>query len=138
MSMGHQLMHKPEHDVLVGLAQNRAFAEPYCVDDGLVNSRFPSQTRMRGPFVTRPPVHGDDQNRQLEKPAVQIAAKSQSFADRRPMLSQCRKMQKPVEWSGEMALGVDKRGTLGGARPGGDGVVKLFLFLRELRGIDIG
>src|SRR5258708_29404153 len=117
LSFGYELVHEAEHSFFFRLAQNRAFAAPYRVDDRLVNSRFLSQTRMRGPFVTRPPVSSDDQNGQLEKPAVQIGAKSQSLADRGPMLSQRRKMQKRIEWSGEMALGVDKRGSLGSARP---------------------
>ena len=62
VSFGHELVHELEHRIFIRLAQNRVFAASYCVDDGLANSRFPRQTRMRGPFVTRPPVNSDDQN----------------------------------------------------------------------------
>ncbi len=82
-------------------------------------------------------MHGDDQNGELEKAAVQSRAKSQSLAYRRPVFAQSGKMQKRIEGSREMPLGVDKRGALGGARSRGDGVVKLLLLGRELPSIDI-
>ena len=47
-------------------------------------------------------------------------------------------MKEGVERAGEVALRVDQRGTLGGARARGDGIVKLLLFRREPRGVDIG
>jgi len=90
------------------------------------------ETRMGAPFMAGFPGNRDDQYREFEQPLSSLVRKRRRFSDGGPMSASAGLWRKALKRPGQIALVVDQRTARFCARTASDGIVKLFLFGREL------
>ena len=133
-----ELMHEVVDDLLVLAREDGAVAVTQRIDHGIGNAFGARERGMRGPFVARAPMHRDHEDGELEEALVDLGAEPQRLADGRPVLAERGVVQEGVERPREIAVLIDERFALLGARSARDRMIELGLLGREVAAIDRG